>query len=541
MKLITLFRKEADVRIAPLVFMATTSAVAEAFVLGTIIAVANTASIQPLNFRYLMMFAVALCIAMIGKRYTLVQSATIAETMIRKIRSRIIAKIRRCELSFLEEMGIGELYTLVTQNTSTISILALLLISGVQACVIVFFCLGYIALLSKVAFVLTGLAIVIIAAMYAYHERIFSSDYQEAIRMEGEFCEMLNDTLGGFKELKMSRARNEEHLEDFNRIVADAERINIRTQMSFVTKNLFTQLCFYMLLAAVGFLMPQLGEGYSELVIRITAAILFIMGPVFMIVSAIPQVFRVNVAVETLYALEKRLESAARTSVPAFHRKISGFDEIRYDQLVYAYRDRENVPVFTLGPLGFSIKKGEIVFIVGGNGSGKTTLLKLLTGLYYPDSGEIRVDGKPLTQPQYQSFREMISAIFSDFHLFERLYGFKAVDEEKVNQLLAELGIAHKTEVYGKQFSTIKLSTGQRKRVAMAVALLEDRPLYAFDEWAADQDPEYKDYFYKVLLKDLKRRGKTVIAISHDDRYFRYADRVLKMEFGKFVEEVERR
>ena len=536
MNLVKFFRSESEISATPLVFMAMTSAIAEAFVLGIIIAVANTASIDSLNFRYMVMLGIAFCIAIIGKRYTLVQAATITENMIRKIRGRIAKKIRACELIFLENMGIGELYTHVTQNTNLISILALMLINGVQSCVMVFFCLIYIAILSKLAFILAGIAIIVIAAMYFYHEKIFSEDYRKAMTMEGKFCDMLNDTLSGFKELKMSRTRNEEHLEFLNRVISDAEQINIRTQMSFITKSLFTQISFYLLLAAVGFLMPRLGEGYSELIIRITAAILFIIGPVFMIVSAIPQVFKVNISIETLYALEKRLDIAGKPEKRISKRTLTAFNEINFDQVVFHYRDLEETPLFTLGPLNFSVRKGEILFIVGGNGSGKTTLLKLLTGLYYPDAGSINLDGRLLNRPLYPSYRELISVIFSDFHLFERLYGFEDVDEDRVNELLALMDIDRKTEIVDKQFSTIKLSTGQRKRIAMVVTLMEDRPICAFDEWAADQDPTYKDYFYEVLLKDFKKQGKTVIAISHDDRYFHHADRVLKMEFGKFIE-----
>jgi len=260
------------------------------------------------------------------------------------------------------------------------------------------------------------------------------------------------------------------------------------------------------------------------------------MGPIFMIVSAIPHLFRVNSSIGTLYNLEEELDAAGKGEERVSKREITTFKEIRYEEVVFQYRDAEKTSIFTLGPLNFSIRSGEVLFIVGGNGSGKTTLLKLLTGLYYPDSGKIILDGRLLTQPQYPPYREMISPIFSDFHLFERLYGFDDVNEDKVNELLAVMDIHQKTEVVDKQFTTIHLSTGQRKRIAMVVALMEDRPIYAFDEWAADQDPAYKDYFYEVLLKDLKAKGKTVIAISHDDRYFHHADRVLKMEFGKFIE-----
>jgi putative ATP-binding cassette transporter len=179
------------------------------------------------------------------------------------------------------------------------------------------------------------------------------------------------------------------------------------------------------------------------------------------------------------------------------------------------------------------------VFIIGGNGSGKSTLLKLLTGLYRPSGGCLLVDGVPVLWRDIQRYRELVSIIFSDFHLFQRLYGLPDVDEKSVNSLLDTMQLLGKTSFDRGCFSTLELSTGQRKRLALIVALLEDRPIIVFDEWAADQDPEFRRYFYEVLLKDLKKRGKTVIAVTHDDHYFQHCDKLVKMDLGaiEFVRE----
>lgn len=179
------------------------------------------------------------------------------------------------------------------------------------------------------------------------------------------------------------------------------------------------------------------------------------------------------------------------------------------------------------------ITAGEVLFIVGGNGSGKSTLMKVLTGLYPATAGELRVDGRSLGPENVAAYREMYSPIFSDFHLFSRLYGLLDVDDQAVLDLLRQMQISDKTSFQNGRFTKRDLSTGQRKRLAMIVALLEDRPICLFDEWAADQDPEFRRYFYEELIPSLKRRGKTVIAVSHDDRYFHCADRVVTLEYGK--------
>jgi putative ATP-binding cassette transporter len=186
---------------------------------------------------------------------------------------------------------------------------------------------------------------------------------------------------------------------------------------------------------------------------------------------------------------------------------------------------------FMLGPLSLRIEQGEIVFIIGGNGSGKTTLAMLLLGLYEPESGEIRLNGKPVTPDSVSDYRSHFSAIFADFHLFEQLLDSDGLDKD-VQGYLDRFDIAHKVKVENGKFSTINLSTGQRKRLALVCSYLEDRPFYLFDEWAADQDPVFKRIFYTELLPDLKARGKTVVAITHDDSYFDYADRIVKIEDG---------
>jgi putative ATP-binding cassette transporter len=188
---------------------------------------------------------------------------------------------------------------------------------------------------------------------------------------------------------------------------------------------------------------------------------------------------------------------------------------------------------FQLGPVNLTLTPGELIFLIGGNGSGKATLVKLLMGLYEPESGEIRVDNKPVTMADRDDYRQQFSAVFYDFYLFERLFGIEAKDiDDESQKYLDLLQLSHKLTVRNGNLSTIDLSQGQRKRVALLNAYLEDRPIYIFDEWAADQDPQFKQIFYYELVPELKSRGKTVIVISHDDRYYGLADRLITLESG---------
>jgi putative ATP-binding cassette transporter len=202
------------------------------------------------------------------------------------------------------------------------------------------------------------------------------------------------------------------------------------------------------------------------------------------------------------------------------------------------YRDQEDSD-FILGPIDLTLHAGEAIWIAGGNGSGKTTLVKLLTGLYVPASGEVRLDDEVVTDDNRDRYRQHFSALFTDFYLFEELLGLSQSDDEHgeldatARAYLNRLHLDRKVQVKDGKLSTLQLSHGQRKRLSLLTAFLEDRPIYVFDEWDSGQDPVFKKVFYLEVLPELKARGKTIVVISHDDRYYQLADRIIRLEFGK--------
>jgi putative ATP-binding cassette transporter len=131
----------------------------------------------------------------------------------------------------------------------------------------------------------------------------------------------------------------------------------------------------------------------------------------------------------------------------------------------------------------------------------------------------------------------MFTTIFADYYLFDELVQSDKALPDDANQYLERMEIAHKVSIRDGAFTTTDLSTGQRKRLALINAWLDERPVLVFDEWAADQDPTFRRVFYTELLPDLKRLGKTIIVISHDDRYFDIADQLVRMEAGRVITE----
>ena len=206
--------------------------------------------------------------------------------------------------------------------------------------------------------------------------------------------------------------------------------------------------------------------------------------------------------------------------------------------VTHSYHHEKDDSHFMVGPVNLTFRPGEIVFLVGGNGCGKSTLAKIIAGLYPPEGGEIRVDGRLVTEANRDDYRQLFSAVFSDFYLFDSLMGLSGANlDEQAQVYLRQLHLDRKVKIQGQKLSTIFLSQGQRKRLALLTAYLEDRPFYLFDEWASDQDPQFKNIFYRQLLPDLKARGKTVLVITHDDNYFSCADRIIKLDYGQVVYE----
>jgi len=273
-----------------------------------------------------------------------------------------------------------------------------------------------------------------------------------------------------------------------------------------------------------------------------TLVLLYMNGPIGAISSLVQTFGRGAVAMTNIEELGLALQPVAASDARTRPRPQAAARPWRHIDLAdvtHTYSGEDGTR-FVLGPLTAHFERGEIVFITGGNGSGKTTLAKVLCGLYTPDSGTMSVDGVPVTADTREAYRQRFSAVFSDFHLFSRLLGIAGPDVDgTARRHLELLQLRHCVDVRDGVFTTLQLSQGQRKRLALLVARLEGRDIYLFDEWAADQDQTFREHFYRRLLPELRDAGKTAFVISHDERYYDAADRLLKLELGQIVSDVQ--
>jgi putative pyoverdin transport system ATP-binding/permease protein len=510
---------------------------ANAGLLAIINAAAENASNEAENGRLLLLFGITIALYVYMQRFILFTSITEVEAILSGIRVEVADRIRNADLEALEHLGRSEIFGVVARETQNISQAASTLVMALQMTMMVAFSVAYLAILSKTAFFITIAMSWVGIMLHLRRAKALTAMLGEAQRKENEFLSLLTHLMDGFKEVRLRKSRSADLFQYLRAVSGTVQAVKTKSGREFSAHIIFAQLMFYALLAAIVFLLPRLSTEYSTVVLKLTAAILFIIGPLAGIVNAIPVYSAANVAAQNIFDIEQKLTASSapdrdgRPEAPPS----APFTRIEIRRAVFQYPDRGTGSVFRLGPIDLEVYAGEILFIVGGNGSGKSTLLKTLTGLYHSQSGSITMDDTLLSQETAAWYRSHFAAVFSEYHLFDRLYGLRDIPAERVNELLRLMQLSDKTAFENGRFTTLDLSHGQRKRLALLVALLEDRPILVLDEWAADQDPPFRRFFYEELLPQLKQQGKTIIAVTHDDKYFDRADRVVKMEYGEFV------
>ena len=538
MSFFQLVRREMQGSLDRLAVMSGLGGISNAAILAAINAGAQAAGSGELSVSSALLFVVALLLFIKTQHYILIATTVEIEAIIHRLRVRLMDQVRRSELLPLDEIGRAEIVAAITKETTTLTQATNMLAFAGQGVVLVFFVAIYIAYLSLLAFALSVIIVSLAGAIFHVKSRQVAAEAREAAEWDNRLFDRLMDLLDGFKEVRLNRARSDHLFDDVVEVSRTAANIKIRSQSESYKQLVFSQSSMYLLLAAIVFVVPAFSDTKGGSIMQVTTALMFVVGVCMGIVQTIPILLAANVAADNIERLDARLRAIAAAGELSGVALRKRFDQVEMRSIVFSYIDKSSEAVFRVGPIDFTLRSGDLVFITGGNGSGKSTFLKLLAGLYEPDSGEILLDGVRVDDSNRETYRSLIAAIFVDYHLFQRLYGITDAEPAEIDRLLTQFRLHDKTRLAGGTFSTLDLSGGQRKRLALIVSLLEKRPILLLDEWTADQDPDFRRKFYDELLPTLQQAGATVVVITHDDRYLdelHLTARRLRMDEGRFI------
>lgn len=523
-----LFTNYKFASLKPAVRLAIMAAVFETVLIATLFSVAHLSYDQPSD-RHFIFFILALTLYVITVRAFKKGLHVFFEERIANIRMQVMDRVRGSDLQSFENIGAEFVYTVLTSDVKTISELSYTIASTVYALFLLIGILLYLALLSRYAFFLTVVVGGIVGLFYGYHQVLVKQIIRHVREQETALFEAIKHLLEGSKELRLNDKKSDDFFhQSLKQRLSHLQQLRLRATRHFINSYSLSYGLWKALIIVPVCILPVAGVFSQNVLITFIGIILFL--PINYLVEEIPRIISASISIQRLYQLERRFDTLEQEALqPIAEPEQVEFQELSYRNITFHYETSDGRP-FSIGPLNLSFHAGEIVFISGGNGSGKTTLLKLITGLYPADSGHISLNQDHISIQQH---RYLFSPVFTDFHLFDRFYGLSEIDETTVTDLLKLMQLDQKVQFLDDRFDTLELSTGQRKRLALLAAIMEDKPIYIFDEWAADQDPHFREYFYRNLLPAFKTQGKTVIAVTHDDHYFDAADRVIKMEYGQ--------
>ena len=490
----------------------------------------------------------------------------LAQAAVYRLRARLSQRVLAAPLEHIERLGDHRLLATLTEDVRSLS----MAVSGIPGLCIdlatIIGALTYLATVSGTLFAVSVAGTLIGIACVETVLRRVRETYRRARELDDALIGSFQEVTHGVKELKLHRARRMDFLD--RKLLGTAEdlrRKHVAAGTRFAGGQALGQVLQLGTMVLILFVLARAMELPRETMIGYVLVTTFLSMPMQSLMHRIPDLLRGDVALAKIRGLDLSLETPRDESVLPYDGRPVGDGTVELRGVGYEYLPEPppgahgpghpphggpggppphppqgpppGVPHgFRLGPVDLTLRPGEVTFVVGGNGSGKSTLAKLICGLYAPRIGEIRAGGEPIGPQNLEWFRQHTTAVFSDFHLFDDYLGLAADDlDDRVRGLLHDLELAHAVTVQDGKLSTLALSTGQRKRLALLTALLEDRPVYLFDEWAADQDPRFRAVFYDRIVADLKSRGKTVVVITHDDRYFDRANQLVKLDFGQVV------
>lgn len=512
---------------------------------GAFLALINAAIAAGGSRKTFLLYAPAslLTIAIIlgGDFFAAVRGKALAARMAVRLRGELMDRIGSANLQTIEREGVSDLLYNVMFAAPTVADALILYLNFANGIVTLGFNVIYIGFLSPAGF---AMAVAIIISGVVVHFAIEHLNQSRRHALDGLWRDSQMNILGhleGFKELRLAANKSADYRELLDGIhrkwltetIAETKLSNV----GVMTTTFF----LYFAMAAIGLLLPALVAVKPVTAMQLLSAILFTMGPLVAVITTFGEFGRAGVALNKINQLSATIDAIREPRAVSCQAGLPAFEQIALKNISFVFPKEQDgagsSEEFHLGPIDFTIRRGDIVCLTGGNGSGKTVLMRLLAGLYRPTGGTIFYNGAPVHEDARQAYREQFSTVFGDFHLFKELLGHRDPPKVDIAALLDKYDLGGKTTIVDGAFTSVELSAGQRKRLALIVSILDRRPVMVLDEFGSDQDPEHRHRFYREWLGDLKAMGKTVIVVSHDDRYFDAADRIIRLDYGRIVED----
>lgn len=481
-----------------------------------------------------LLFLVMATIALVGRVVSQYLVIRLAQRSVCELRMGLARRVLSTPFETLERHGTGKLLAVLTEDVAAITdgvgLVPFLLVNLMT----VVGCLIYLSWLSIPAFLTVVLFLGLGIASYRWMEKRALQSMLAARRVQDRLVEQLTLMTRGLKELLLHAERRQDFLTQRLGNTACQARDHMTTALgSYAVAGTWAQLLLFALLGILLFVLPARGALPAETVVAYCLVLLYMLRPIDFVLQILPLLGRGEVALGKIESLNL---SHADAKDPVRVAPLPPWSHLSLHGVRHRYSAEDPDDAFELGPIDLELRAGEIAFLVGGNGSGKTTLAKVLVGLYVPSAGEIRVDGKKVEEADREAYRQQFTVLFADACVLPWVDSFSSRQADRtVSHLLRSLHLDAKVQLEGDELRTAGLSQGQLKRLALLCAYLDDRPIYVFDEWAAEQDPGFREVFYQSMLPELRRRGKCVVVISHDERFFQVADRLIKLEEGKLA------
>ncbi|MBS7233713.1 cyclic peptide export ABC transporter [Flavobacterium psychroterrae] len=454
----------------------------------------------------------------------------------------IFNKILKAPLQTLERLGTQRFYTTI-EDLRVFSALPEIVTHTFNSVLMLLLCVLYLYTLSATSATIVIILIAVVAFIYFFVINKMAPYVNKLRKYNEYYFKYVEDVIKGFKGLKLSSYRNENLMNNFlapNR--ESAKKLDFNVNFVFLSINLISQYGLYFVIAIILFVLPVFGFLKQEDVITYVMILMFISGPINNLINMQRSYTRLFVGKKRITEFLKDFEINSVNKPDPNPESIQtiDFNVLDFENIHFSYQVNSEIDstekTFQLGPVNLSLNKGETIFVIGGNGSGKSTFINILTGLYEPSKGSILRDGKAFNENT--KIQDLIAAVFTDNYIYSNNYDNYSLENNKRYQELLKIMeldniVADDTENAARR----NFSKGQSKRMSLILALLENKPILVLDEWAADQDPHFRKYFYENLLPKLKEEGKTIIAVTHDDAYFKHADRIIKFDYGKIVKD----